>query len=110
MRDPWNVLDGLIVLFSLAAAFAANSNLAGFRGLLAVRCLRPLRMLSKPLAFRTCMFAPLIVKKEYHASQLCSALSVLITKCNEQSRLLVCTAHITVLRCPNKVSPTSSLC
>lgn len=47
MRDPWNVIDGFVVLVSLASAFAGNSNLTGLKGLRAVRCLRPLRMLRR---------------------------------------------------------------
>ena len=47
LRDPWNVIDGFVVLISLASAFAGSSNLTGLKGLRAVRCLRPLRMLRR---------------------------------------------------------------
>ncbi len=57
MRDPWNVLDGVLICLSLAAAATDNSNLAGFKGLRAVRCLKPLRMLSEsnPFACSVCV-------------------------------------------------------
>ena len=47
IRNPWNIIDFIIVLFSLISLFATNVDLSIFKALRLLRVLRPLRMISK---------------------------------------------------------------
>ncbi|KAK9823223.1 hypothetical protein WJX72_001160 [[Myrmecia] bisecta] len=47
LRIPWNQLDFLIVVTSLASVFSSDGQLAIFRALRTTRALRPLRMISR---------------------------------------------------------------
>lgn len=47
LGDPWNVLDGTIVIFSLITVAFSTFDLSFFKSLRAVRALRPLRMINR---------------------------------------------------------------
>ena len=47
MRNPWNVMDFLIVVFSLISAVFSNDNLKIIKVFRMLRVLRPLRMISR---------------------------------------------------------------
>jgi len=47
LGDPWNVLDGTIVVMSLLTVAFASMDLTFFKSLRAVRALRPLRMINR---------------------------------------------------------------
>lgn len=57
LKDPWNKLDFLIVLFSILTwvleAVVESSNIAWVRGFRALRALRPLRVVSKNEGIKT---------------------------------------------------------
>lgn len=50
LHDPWNILDFILVLFSIAIWILASTNLTqldAVRGIRALRALRPLRVVAK---------------------------------------------------------------
>jgi voltage-dependent calcium channel L type alpha-1D len=47
LRDPWNVLDFVIVVLSFVSALSQQGNLRAFKTLRTTRAIRPLRILSK---------------------------------------------------------------
>lgn len=47
IRNPWNIMDFLIVLFSLISAFSSGGNLKVIKVFRMLRVLRPLRMISR---------------------------------------------------------------
>jgi len=57
LKDPWNVLDFVIVLFSVLTwvleAVTAGSDISFIRGFRALRALRPLRVVSKNEGIKT---------------------------------------------------------
>lgn len=57
LRDPWNILDGIIVLFSFVTWFLEvygdNTEASALRGFRALRALRPLRVVSKNEGIKT---------------------------------------------------------
>lgn len=46
-RDPWNVMDLIIVIISLVAIFPTKVNMGAFKVLRMARLLRPLRIISR---------------------------------------------------------------
>jgi len=57
LKDAWNILDFIIVMFSfltwILEAFAGDTNISFIRGFRALRALRPLRVVSKNEGIKT---------------------------------------------------------
>ena len=52
IRNPWNIIDFVIVVFSLISIMAAGVNLKFIKALRMLRVLRPLRMISRNPALK----------------------------------------------------------
>eukprot|EP00951_Prasinocladus_malaysianus_P047523 scaffold650820_cov50-Prasinocladus_malaysianus.AAC.1 len=52
LREPWNVLDFVIVVLSVLSLCFDSPNLKVFRALRTARAIRPLRLLSKSQGMR----------------------------------------------------------